>query len=621
MRKFTLFLFVMLIGSVLYAQKPVVTPVWDHSVYGTADWSAGIPIGGEIPAWMGNLTERGMAVHDGKIYIVSRKANPPFLLVLDAETGNQLTTIPIDTSIVKGGTFAVNDISITPSGKILFANLSTNSHTQPFKVYMMEEDGEGGYNLSTLLSWNSKDTIDGVAQPLNRLGDGFAFYGDVSEEGDGYIIVADATATLEQKVFRWNVQAGLVDPEPKIIVITTVYPAPTTVGAVPKFSTTPRISPISNDLFWADGHATLPALYNMQGEMISTFTGQYKPIMAGISGVKYFSFKEHDFILAPTTNWAQPSYAAPNAFQLFLIPAAGAEEADSIAVIPVNGLGKNSNGSFAAPMGVEIQNDHVMMYVMFPNNGIAAYKLTLEEEVSDVREWNMSDAAFNALGSMTQTTVVNGLTIYAKDGSSQNVEVDANIKTLEEWAFTHRLKFGGSGNFDENGLPNFRVLSFNVEGNSKITIALMSSSGSANRVLNVSVNHKDSILAAVPALGDPITKQVVEYKGGAGRIFLYSPSSGVNIYLIRVEPLVTNVPIVSNIREEVKVFPNPASGRVFVNVNTPTEVGIFTLTGSLVKLQMVESSGDAINIGDMKTGVYIIKSTRTNDFATKLIVR
>jgi hypothetical protein len=36
---------------------------------------------------------------------------------------------------------------------------------------------------------------------------------------------------------------------------------------------------------------------------------------------------------------------------------------------------------------------------------------------------------------------------------------------------------------------------------------------------------------------------------------------------------------------------------------------------------MVESSGDAINIGDMKTGVYIIKSTRTNDFATKLIVR
>jgi hypothetical protein len=47
------------------------------------------------------------------------KLIPPVLVVLDAATGDSLNSMPIDTSVVKGGTFAVNDIAITPSGKIL----------------------------------------------------------------------------------------------------------------------------------------------------------------------------------------------------------------------------------------------------------------------------------------------------------------------------------------------------------------------------------------------------------------------------------------------------------------------------------------------------------------------
>ena len=170
MRKFTLFFVFILTAAIVFAQTPVVAPVWELSVHSTAVWAGDIPIvPGVVPDWMGNLTERGMAFYDGKVYVMSRKVNPPVIQVLDGETGNALTTIPIDTSVVKGGTFAVNDISVTPTGKILFANLSTNSHTQPFKVYMLTPKSDGGYDLSTLLSGNSKDTIDGFAQPLNRL--------------------------------------------------------------------------------------------------------------------------------------------------------------------------------------------------------------------------------------------------------------------------------------------------------------------------------------------------------------------------------------------------------------------------------------------------------------------
>jgi hypothetical protein len=45
--------------------------------------------------------------------------------------------------------------------------------------------------------------------------------------------------------------------------------------------------------------------------------------------------------------------------------------------------------------------------------------------------------------------------------------VDGNNKTLEDWVFTHRIKFGGTGTFDEDGKAVSRVLAFDVTGNSK----------------------------------------------------------------------------------------------------------------------------------------------------------
>src|SRR5690606_6979288 len=154
--------FFMLIGAITFAQQPVVTPVWENSLNSTADWSSGFPIGGEIPEWMGNLTERGMTHYDGKLYVVCRKANRHEIVVLDGATAIRLESMPIDTSVVKGGTFAVNDNAIAPPGKILVANLATNSHVQPFKVYVHEENGEGGLDATVLLESNSLDIIVGV---------------------------------------------------------------------------------------------------------------------------------------------------------------------------------------------------------------------------------------------------------------------------------------------------------------------------------------------------------------------------------------------------------------------------------------------------------------------------
>lgn len=609
------------VTALAMAQKPVVTKVWEHSVNSTATWEDGIPIvPGVVPDWMGNMLERGMAFYDGKLYIMSRKNNPPEIVELDGLTGNKLSAIPVDTALVKGGTYAVNDIAITPGGKMLFCNLSTNSHTQPFKVYMMTRKEGGGYTTTNILSWTSQDTIEGVAQPFMRLGDAFGFYGDISEEGDGYILVGDANAAApEPKVLRFDITAGVVSQEPVIIKLKAVYPAP--VGtAIPKLGITPRFWPMSADLFWADGHSVYPTLYNMQGELLSTFNGPQKFINPGVSGVAFFTFMGKDFLVGPTTshNNGAATTAPKAAFQLFQIPAEGAEGADSIAVFPEIGLGGNTNSSYASPIALDIQSDKVLMYIMSPYNGVACYALTMVGEEGN-NTWNMSDAAFNALGSMVTTQVVNGLTIHAAEGKS--VDVDANNKSLDGWKFTHRLKFNGSGGFDAEGNPTNRVLSFPVPGPTKITVYLQSSSSEEDRTLNVAVNHKDSVVGTIPALGASISKGVVEYTGDAGTLYLSSLNKGINIYLIQVEPLATLLPEVLAPGREFKLYPNPARERVYLNVDQPVEVGVFSITGSLMMTKRIESANDALDISGLTRGMYLVRSMTSNQFALKLIVQ
>jgi hypothetical protein len=619
MKKISIILISMLIGAMAFAQQPVVTPLWDHSVAGTADWSTGIPIGGDVPEWMGNTTERGMAHHDGHLYIVSRRLTPHQLLVLDAETGNLVDSIQIDTTAVRGGTFSVNDIAITPSGKILLANLATNTHTQPFTVYVMENDGMGNYDVSTLLAWHSQDTINGEEQPFRRLGDGFAFFGDVGEGENGYILVGDANAAaVEPMVYRWNVQNGEVtDTVPEVIVLQEVFPAPQE-GQAPKLGITPRLYPLDNDRFWADGHSTYPALYNMQGEMLSSFSGEFHPLMAGISGVVFFTFQGHDFILTPATNHVPPAGASAGMFQLFRIPEAGAEEADSIAIFPERGLGANTNASYASPMAVDVQENRAVMFILSPNNGLAAFELTLQEDTVIVADgtWNFSTVNFNLLGTLDMATIVDGLTIWAD--AENFVTIDEDMQTFNELNYTHRLRLDTVGVFDLDGLPQGGVLSFELNTNSVITIVARSAVEEVGE-LYLAAGQADSLLMTFP-VGAEINSYEYVYTGPPRTAYLYASETGIYVYNIYLDEVATSIHPIAD-KFEIRVYPNPASDRVYISVNKPTHVAVYNLAGSLVKSRLIESTNDFINVSDLQPGMYLIKSQFSNEFSHKLIVR
>lgn len=163
-------------------------------------------------------------------------------------------------------------------------------------------------------------------------------------------------------------------------------------------------------------------------------------------------------------------------------------------------------------------------------------------------DWNISSDDFNALGKFEETKTVAGLTLYAAAGKA--LEVDENEKSLDDVDYTHRLKLGGTGTFDEEGLPLNRVVAFEVEGNISIKILTLSSSGSEDRTLNVSAGTKDNIIGTVDAFGSPLTASIVDYTGEATTILLWSNSGGVNIYRIIVgaagDPSVSVKPVLEN---------------------------------------------------------------------------
>ena len=262
------------------------------------------------------------------------------------------------------------------------------------------------------------------------------------------------------------------------------------------------------------------------------------------------------------------------------------------------------------------------IYLFSPSSGVNVYYIKTEPAATttpETKEWNISAETFNALGELSATTTVDDLTIYAN--SEKTVTIDANNKSLDGMDFTHRLKLGGSGAFDEGGLPLGRVLAFDVAGDTKITIMCMSSSSSSDRELVVAVGDKDTELARMPAMGSELTKGEYTYTGGATTIYLYSPSSGVNVYYIKSEPNPTDAKQVFLGKMDVKVYPNPASEKVFVDVQRAMDVAIYNVAGSLLKVKRIESKYDFMDISDLNEGVYIIKSYGSNKFAKKLIVR
>ena len=245
-----------------------------------------------------------------------------------------------------------------------------------------------------------------------------------------------------------------------------------------------------------------------------------------------------------------------------------------------------SNGSTANPYSFTVTSDV----------SLTAYFEQSTTPQSESKFWNISDAAFNSLGTITSQTTINGLTIHAT--ANKPIVVDADAREINGYSFTHRLKFGGTG------VNDARMLSFRVDGDCDIDIYLMSASGSADRTLNVDKGSFGNTIQQIPAYGSTISEGNVHYVGGATTIYLYSPSSGVNIYAIQVSygstPTPTE-PIMVTCAEAAQIASS-------LSHNTPTSE-TYIVTGYITETDGVVSRGQQVFwMADTKDGGKVFES-------------
>jgi hypothetical protein len=154
--------------------------------------------------------------------------------------------------------------------------------------------------------------------------------------------------------------------------------------------------------------------------------------------------------------------------------------------------------------------------------------------------WNFTDEIWEAKN-YTESTTIDGLTINASE--SGVIAIDANDKSIDGYSFTKRLKLGGTGS------ATSRNVSFPVTGSCKIIVyGMASSSGATDRSLII--HNGTTELHREILLGDKIYKQEYDYIGEAATLYLYSSTSGLNFYAIKVESLMNIKDI--NATKEVK---------------------------------------------------------------------
>ena len=105
-----------------------------------------------------------------------------------------------------------------------------------------------------------------------------------------------------------------------------------------------------------------------------------------------------------------------------------------------------------------------------------------------------------------------------------------------------------------------------------------------------------------------------------GEIYI---SGGSVIYKIRDTTPLSNS---SFDKDKFEIYPNPASGEVFIKTNGlqfPGSVTIVDITGKTVQQQTVTSETNSISIADLQTGLYIVSIKDQNglSISSKLSVK
>ena len=216
-----------------------------------------------------------------------------------------------------------------------------------------------------------QDTWAGLSYRFDAIG----VAGDVTN--NGVIMAANANAW---EAYRWKINGGVVGSCEKIILTGT--------GSNP--GTAPQIQPLDaqGKQFYVDGSGVNPILFNENGTQAGKFiagspvrnqTNDVAYLNQTLNGIAEFTIGTERFVvLAATATNTTP--AASYALYKFTDDTHNISTAEPLWFFPNDGMGTVTNGSFAAPVSVEVDDNVATIYLYSANNGYAAYTFTVEEK-------------------------------------------------------------------------------------------------------------------------------------------------------------------------------------------------------------------------------------------------
>ncbi len=367
---------------------------------------------------------RSIAYYDGKLYVTYKKEGQFY--IHNASTGAKETVVTCSGVTLKNRVNMFN-LRQTEDGQMLLGN--TNGAAEKLKIHSCTTAGVAKKILEANLAGRS---------------DYFYPYGKWSEEG--YLVALSQQGNAVVVPYKNSALSAGVE------VVSTELPKGTSAKAVPA----------DDESFYASTSTTLPTKHALYTGLLQESFGAVKPVEnTGVSGLAVFTLSGHNYMVTPAD--------AFGAFEVFEITE-GLSKATKV-ITATQPLGNVANGAGTIDFAVNVQGNDAYIYVLAPNNGIAAYKFTFKPSVSNP-DFTLGSVKFYFQGGSMAVPADNEALWNAmwKEFKAAYSMINYTASGFVTPSFSYTGSgYKGDGNHDESSIARFLQNCFYTESNTKYT--------------------------------------------------------------------------------------------------------------------------------------------------------
>lgn len=333
---------------------------------------------GNFPEELGR-DQRGMAAHNGNIYISERSNGAGYLLEFNGETGEYQRTIALTgdyKTLYEGNSlgYLCNDVFVDNAGHLCVSNMVLSFSSSSQLTICIVDINTGA----------TTRVFETYINSASMRFDYCSVYGDITKTGAKVFAAASShsgSSSYRNRVYCWTRSADhIADTDQYYDWKTYSYSSASSYYPqnASNFGSGPRVLPIDDTRLVIDGNAIYPTLYNFGTSLTieDGFSSNLEICPTGyanagmctgtINGKQLFIYSFNDnetefFNFAIVHN--------PSDFNF--------EDMKMLWKVPQDGLGNVGNTYISAiPATINNANGTLTLFIYVPNNGIAAYLIS-----------------------------------------------------------------------------------------------------------------------------------------------------------------------------------------------------------------------------------------------------